>query len=74
MDVANISGITIFRCILGGMLLFELIKKTNVTEKKFKKNSSDITEKFGTLCCNVPFTIVYNTKFREDKSNITKLV
>ena len=35
MDVANISGITIFRCILGGMPLFELIKKTNVTEKKF---------------------------------------
>ena len=27
MDVANISGITIFRCILGGMPLFELKKK-----------------------------------------------
>lgn len=37
MDVANISGITIFRCILGGMPLFELKKKTNFTEKKIKK-------------------------------------
>ena len=61
MDVANISGITIFRCILGGMPLFELKKKLMLLKKKFKKNSSAITEKFGTLCCNVPFTILFIT-------------
>ena len=37
MDVANISGITIFRCILGGMPLFELKKKLILLKKKLKK-------------------------------------
>ena len=37
MDVANISGITIFRCILGGMPLFELKKKLMLLKKNFKK-------------------------------------
>ena len=69
MDVANISGGAIFRCILWWISLFKINNQSHWEKTKKNKSCWNITEIFGTLyfnplsaeSVNVPFPILFMT-------------